>query len=190
MPRKPALQTPTPHWCILRTAGSSTLGLVRSLSNAGFDAWTPIEVQVKRNRRSGERLERMVAVMPTYVFVRADHLPDLAMLCQLPISQHPQFSIFMHAGQFPMVEDGELSALRDIERKAAAKNEPVKFRTGDMVRPTSSGFEGLTGQVVKDSDGKHTLVAFPGFHIPIIFASWKLEPFKVNEANVTASKAE
>lgn len=162
-------------WCILRTSGASTLRLFQSLSLAGYDAWTPVELQVKRDRRKGTRTERMVAVMPTYVFAQANRLTDLLDLSNATLKEHPDFSLFRPWGRIPLVDDSELSELRRIERKAAALAEPVRFTSGIHVRAPDTPYAGLTGQVIEASKGQYTLVAFPGFHIPVKFASWKLQ---------------
>jgi len=175
-------------WIILRTSGGSTLRLLHSMVVAGFEAWTPMELQVKRDRKNGARHERMIAVMPTYVFARAKHLSDLAALAMSPVSQHPQFSVFRYYDRFPLVADRELSTLRDIERKAAAKSMPVVFERGEIVQSSIEAFQGLTGEVVEVSKGQHTLVAFPGFHIPIKFASWQLSGVEL-ETNHKAARA-
>lgn len=176
-------------WCILRTAGSSTLRLQQSLAMAGFETWTPIELQVKRERRSGERIERMVAVMPSYVFAHADRLPDLVFIASAPLNPHPAFSVFRHLDRFPLVADRELSELRAIERKAAARSSRVKFDRGRNVRTSVEAFQGLTGQVVETSRGQYTLVAFPGFGIPIKFASWQLSDVELEQTNSAARAA-
>lgn len=162
-------------WAILRCKGSTTLRLARSLDLAGIDAWTPMEIQVKRHRKTGTRTESMIAVMPTYVFVAAESLSDMVAASMVPVSIHPSFSVFRYNDRFPLVADKDLSALRAIERKAAAEKVPVRFDRGTSVRLPDGPFQGLTGQVVEGTKGEFTLVAFPGFNIPVKFASWKLE---------------
>lgn len=175
-------------WCILRTSGSSTLRLSQSLARAGFEVWTPMELQVK-GRGSQARSERMVAVMPSYVFARADRLPDLVSLTMEPISPHPPFSVFKHLDRFPLIAERELKALRDIETKAAARNEPVIFGQGDLVRARVEAFQGLTGEVVETSRGQFTLVAFPKFAIPVKFASWQLNAVELQSTDSAAKAA-
>lgn len=162
-------------WCILRTKGSNTLRLSNSLNLSHIEAWTPTEIHVHRDRKTRARTEAMVPVMPTYVFARATCLPDLVELSLQPVSIHPGFSVFRYLDRFPVVGDAELSALRSIERKAAARHAPVVFPAGRQVRVPEGPFAGLTGQVVETSKGEFTLVAFPGFNIPVKFASWKLQ---------------
>lgn len=176
-------------WCILRTSGSSTLRLSRMLAAGGFDVWTPVEIQTRRDRRTGERHERIVAVMPTYVFARAEHLGSLAELSVVPVSAYPAFSVFRHYDKFPLITDQELGHLKAIEKESAAKAKPVVFNRGDEVRADIAGFQGLTGQVAETSHGKYTLVAFPNFHIPVKFASWQLNPVDVNGEATKAAKA-
>lgn len=165
----------TNYHCILRTRGSSTLRLARSLDAAGYEVWTPTEIQDRRKRHSSAKSEIIVAVMPTYVFAAADRLTDLLIEADSDISGHPSFSVFKYHDRFPLIADEELNSLRAIERKAAAKHQPVRFETHQNVRTPDGPFQGLTGQVVETSRGEFTLVAFPGFNIPVKFASWKLE---------------
>ena len=159
-------------WCILRTRGSNTLRLARSLGHSGFEAWTPTEIQVKRHPKTRERSETIIAVMPTYVFATAEHLLDLVNQSQAPDAE---FSVFRWNDRFPIIADLDLRHLRQIEREAAAKCKPVQYGTGQQVRVPDGPYQGLTGQVVETSKGRFTLVAFPGFNIPVKFASWKLE---------------
>lgn len=162
-------------WCILRTRGSSTLRLARSLDAAGYEVWTPTEIQDRRKRHSSTKSEMIVAVMPTYVFASADRLSDLLMEADSDITGHPSFSVFKYHDRFPLIGDSELNSLRAIERKAAAKHKPVVFENHTNVRTPEGPFQGLTGRVIETTRGEFTLVAFPGFNIPIKFASWKLE---------------
>lgn len=162
-------------WCILRCKGSSTLRLVRSLELDGFSAWTPTEIQVRRNSRTRARMEAVISVLPTYVFACAENLPDLMELSMAPATIHPDFSIFRHNNRFPLIADDDLNELRKVERQAAAKQEPVRFNKGQPVKVPDGPYQGLTGQVVETTRGKFTLVAFPGFNIPVKFASWTLE---------------
>lgn len=162
-------------WCILRTKGSSTLRLARSLNASGIRAWTPEEFQDRKSHKHGQRIETAVAVMPTYVFALASHLIDLLAEADAPVSQHPSFSVFRYNERFPLIADVHLNGLRAIERKAAAENKPVIFPRGEEVRMPEGAFQGLTGQVVEQSKGKFTLVLFPGLSVPVQIASWKLD---------------
>lgn len=161
-------------WIILRCKGSSTLRLARSLPLAGFDAWTPIEVQVKRDRRTGQRTEAMTAVMPSYVFAKAADLIDLVALSESPGGFTGDFSVFRFDGRFPVIEDHELTRLRLIERRAAAKAQPVIFSKGTHLRVPDGPYQGLTGQVT-DSNNKITTLDFGGFTIPVKFETWTLQ---------------
>lgn len=163
------------QWCILRTKGSNTLRLTSALMLEGIPAWTPTEVQLRKKHGDRPAAEVMVCVMPTYVFASAECLVELFRLASAPVSPAPSFSVLRHNDRIPMVAERDLTALRTIERKAAAKREPVRFDRGDEVRTDDPAWQGLVGQVVEDTKGKLTLVAFPGFNIPVEFASWKLE---------------
>lgn len=159
-------------WCILRTKGSSTLRLARSL--AEFDAWTPTEIRVERNRKTNARAEQMIAVMPTYVFAPACHLLALLDEADCPMSQHPDFSVFRYFDRIPVIDERELVSLRSIERRTADKGAPVRLPIGQDVRTPDGPYQGLTGQIIEHK-GKFTLVAFPGLNFDVKFAPWKLE---------------
>jgi hypothetical protein len=58
--------------------------------------------------------------MPTFVFARADRLGDLMRILRMPVSAHPGFSIFRHAGRIPVIAD------RDIESLHAAKDRATR----------------------------------------------------------------
>lgn len=162
------------QWCILRTRGSNTLRLASALDLLGIPSWTPIEIQL-RSKSKRSAAEVMVSVMPTYVFASAEYLTDLFALASSPVSAAPSFSVFKYRDRVPLVADGQLASLKRIEREAAAKRQPVRFTNGATVRTPDGPFQGLTGQVIENTRGEFTLVAFPGFTIPVKFASWKLE---------------
>ena len=163
-------------WCILRMAGGRTMSVVRSLSDAGFEVWSPVEIQRKRLPRSKAQVDRTVCVMPTYVFARASHLSDLVKLSLDPVSPHPDFSVFRYQDRFPLIADAELQSLRAVERQAAAKNAPMKLPRGTSVRLQDGPFQGLTGQVIEASKGQFTLVAFHDCTFPVKFSTWQLHP--------------
>ena len=162
-------------WCILRTSGPRTLPLAQSLAAAGLDVWTPAQVIKVRRPRSKITRERTNPIMPTFVFARAKHLGELQRLRNLPISPHPGFSIFRHAGTVPIIGDREIGSLRALEAAEAAKHQAgldreqrkgLKkqrhvFPIGERVQVPESSFTGLTG-VVQGGDGKFALICFGG----------------------------
>ena len=170
-------------WIILRMAGSRTLAVAHSLAIAGFEVWTPTETQIKRVGRARDRSDLPVAIMPTYVFARATQLVDLIQITKQPVSPHPQFSVFSYHDRFPVVADAELATLkamerRDMERRAAeaaeALSRSMRLTEGTGVRLDDGPFQGLVGQVVEASRGQFTLVAFPGFALPVKFSTHQL----------------
>ncbi|SEM54568.1 hypothetical protein SAMN05192583_0577 [Sphingomonas gellani] len=116
----------TNRWCILRTSGGRTLALADFLIAAGLEAWTPRKT-FKRDKPGRCRLidgrkptvEIAAAILPTFVFARARHLPALADMLADPASLHPPFSIFRHAGRIPEVGSAEVQGLRNEEAAAA-----------------------------------------------------------------------
>ena len=163
------------RWCILRTAGARTLPLADSLAEAGFEVWTPRQVIKRRLRRNGEPAQISVAMLPTFVFARAIHLPDLARVLALAINPHPAFSIFRYAGRIPLIADSAADGLRREEERAALaerKKERVNFARGAPVRVEDGAWQGLSGVVVSSS-GKEAVISFGGTARATI-ASWLL----------------
>lgn len=171
-------------WIILRTSGSSTMPLARGLRDAGYDAWTPIEIQNRRRPRSKDRYDREWAVMPSYVFAREDRLVDLVKLSRQPAQCYrrwdaeqekmvmhgiPYFSVFRYDDRFPVVDNSSLEPLRVIERRTAPKPKAAVFGSGDKVRLVEGSFAGMSG-VVQSSKGDYAMVSFPNYPIAIKIA--------------------
>jgi hypothetical protein len=104
-------------WIILRTSGGRTLQLAASLAQAGFDVWTPAETITRLVRHGRSKVKRDIvgAILPTFVFARADRYPDLAGLASRQITAHPPFSIFRHGGHTPFIGDAAMAGVREIE---------------------------------------------------------------------------
>lgn len=154
-------------WCILRTNSKRTIKLTESLNAAGIEAWTPRVIRDRRQPRRARRETPVVEaveepVIPTFVFARAQFLGDLQRVLALPLSPHPAFSIFQHAGRAPVVSDGELRKLRAIEetnKRARRKEQRHDIAVGLEVAPTEGAFAGLKG-VVESVRGKIADVCF------------------------------
>jgi hypothetical protein len=170
-------------WCILRTSGARTLALAKSLAGAGFETWTPMHVLRRQRPRSKVTIEVDLAIMPTFVFVRANRLADLSAVIAQPVSPHPQFSIFRHFGRYPLIAESEVAGMRKEEerhRLTQLKTKRHVFPKGETVRVTEGPAAGLSG-VVQDGDGKFALVAFGGrFRLKI--ATFLLRTDGVHEA--------
>lgn len=163
----------TDQWCILRMAGPRTMTVTQSLSEAGFDVWTPVKAISKRRPRSNERREMLVPVLPSYAFARASSLNGLMMESLRQVSPHPPFSIFRYCGRIPLISDRSLDNLRKIERRNLPEKAARMFKHGERVRISDGGFAGLTG-IVKTGKGRFTMVLFPGFSMPIKVSSMLL----------------
>ena len=171
-------------WCVLRTTATSTLPLAKSLSSVGYDVWTPVHVLQRRMPRTKAKVRNEVAMMPTYVFARAEHLPDLVELAVLPVKDHRDFRVFRHLNRFPLIADASLAPLRTEERKlqVVEKTKPG-FVSGDRVRLTEGGFAGMSG-TVESVQGKFASVLFPGYYgNSIKIASWHLLPDSVRDGD-------
>jgi hypothetical protein len=175
----PATNVPAVHrsaahasaWCILRTSGGKTLALAQSLIDANIDAWTPMQKTSRRRARSKVRVEVDAPMMPTFVFVRAAHLPELELCLALPMSPHPAFSIFRYFGRIPLLAASEIAGLRQAEwagNTAPKKADP--FPAGTDVTLTEGAAAGMSG-IVEVAQGKYALVAFGGS------IRWKIATF-------------
>lgn len=154
------------NWCVLRTSARGTLGLLRTLSDAGFDVWTPVEVQHRRVPRSKERREVELPMMPTFVFARADRMHDLFNLSRRPGRDHVGFSVMRYHGTIPILADRDIQPLRVAEKRVAPKDRIKTFRRGERVRVPEGSFGGMSG-IVEQSDGRFTLVCFGRYGVTI-----------------------
>lgn len=175
------------RWCILRTSGGRTLPLAKSLASAGFDVWTPVQTLTKRRGRVRERIAYDAPIMPTFVFARADQLPDLARIASQPFSSHPDFSIFRHLGRVPLISDTEVAEARRVEergRRAALVGTRKSFVVGQPVRVSDGPGAGLSGEVIANGDGKFVLVAFGAVRLKI--GAWLLGTDEVQTTELAA----
>lgn len=100
-------------------------------------------------------------MLPTFVFVDADHLDELVRYERSPASPHPPYSVFRFYHRAPLLNDAAIEALRMFERQAVPKAERRTVPVGSTIRLPDGPFAGLNG-VVQSSDGGYTLVAFGG----------------------------
>jgi hypothetical protein len=155
-------------WCILRTAGRSTLKLAETLAKDGFEVWTPIETKTVQVPRMNAKRKVTLPIMPSYVFARARHLVDLLDLAKMPVKPrrgagrmdpaHASFSVLHAFGKIPLVADRHLSRLRELEQRTAPKpkaDKPLKLGIG--VRIKGGAAQGLKGTVER-SNTLHTVV--------------------------------
>lgn len=146
-------------WVILRCAGRNTLALAESLNHGGFECWTPARMM----RLPRKRVELPAPILPTYVFAAADRLGDLLDASGSEQCKHPGFSVFHYLDRIPLVEDSELAALRDTERRSqspvSVKRNHTRFGPGETVNVTDGPWVGLSG-VVERQKGNYTMVLF------------------------------
>lgn len=178
------------QWLILRCKNADTLPLLRSLTRAGLDVWTPTERVTKRVPRANIKRKLDNALLPSYVFAAFDDLADLTAICDEPVSQHRAFRIFYWHRKLPLIADATLGPLRDLERDSmeAARRDSfkgVRFDIGSEVRLTAGSFEGLTGEV-EGGNTNYTTVRIKGFNLPLKIANYHLlqdaEKFATAEA--------
>lgn len=157
-------------WCILRTRGSQTIPLAQALSTQ-FAAWTPVETIRLRLPRRKAKAERTQPIMPTYVFADAAHLPRLVEMSQVDGRIGPDFSVMRHNGRFPLIAADELAHLRTPNKARQRFQTPSRCPVpGEPVSFAGGAFAGLTG-AIHAVKGRHVLVAFPGFAIPVEFSA-------------------
>ncbi len=176
-------------WCILRTASRSTLTLATSLAGAGIEVWTPVEKRARRTLRGKRaRAAHDVAIAPRFVFARADRLFDLARIAADPVSPHPAFAIFHHAGRVPLIADREIAGLRREEDRAhhawekaeRDSTKPPAFTVGAAVQIEQSAFAGLTG-TVEEQRGRSVLVNLVAFgrEMALEVDAWHILPVEL-----------
>lgn len=181
------------RWCILRTSGRHTLALADHLRGQGFEAWSPVEHQVRRLPRRRVTAERQVPMVPTFVFAKAAHLLDLIALSEIP-GRDIAFTIFREERRVPVIADRELQPLRDEEAHTLARTQKAMrqgrrservYARGEPVRVPEGSFAGMTG-IVEDGDGRFTLVCFGGA-VSVKISTFLLVPDESYSA--TAAKA-
>lgn len=175
-------------WCILRCSGCKTLELAASLTDAGFEAWSPVTREVRRPGVQRTREEVAVPLMASFVFASGDRLADLLALSHSPALQfqvwdaeqrrmvtkgHPYFRVF-RGGDHRLITDHELEPLRRLERKPRAKRVERTFRIGERVRTDEAGFAGLDGTVI-EVRSKSVVVSFNKWFKPEI-PTWAVRP--------------
>jgi hypothetical protein len=169
-------------WCILRTAGRHTLALAQSLAEDGFEVWTPIETRIVRVPRMNARREVRLALLPTYIFARAEHVVDLLQLAAMPVKPrrgaglrlpaHASFSLLHGHEGIPLVKDRHLVAMRDLEaRRTPRKRAAYAFPRNREVRVREGICGGMVGTVIRSTEAKTSLYFANGrkFEIPTSF---------------------
>lgn len=167
-------------WFILRMASSDTLKVAEFLNGQGLTIWTPTYRKAGRMPRTRVEFDKEFPLMPSYAFAHVDALGELSRW--RPRTGEPRFSLFRLHGGFPLVDDAQLTQLRNEEARLNAiydrqKRKGVKgpaFGKGSSVKLPQGGFAGLTGTVEEQSGG-YTVVRVEGFAQPIKIASILLE---------------
>lgn len=177
-------------WCILRCSNCKTLELARSLNDAGFEAWTPVEVIQLRARRGHKREEIKVPLLASFVFADAARLGGLLALSHSPTLNyqvwdseqrrmvtrgHPYFRLFRPHGEIRFIPDNELAGLRKRDQSRRPLGKPRAFEVGAYVRCTEGSFAGLNG-VVEQCRGGYATVTIDDWSIPARIATWLLHP--------------
>jgi transcription antitermination factor NusG len=159
-------------------ASSETLTVLDYLDGKGFAVWTPQDHKIGRRPRTRKEYDKRFALMPSYVFAKAERISDLLRLSMVPNTDAPRFTVFRHQGGFPLVSDISLGGLRYEEdrrkgifdRWRRSRMKPQQIATGTVVRMSDGPFAGLTGEV-KEMQGGYALVDIPGFAQPLKIAS-------------------
>lgn len=161
----------SPQWCILRCSGPNTLPLLTSLTKAGFEVWTPVELITRRVPKANVKRRLENAMLPSYLFAAADRLIDLIQLANTPGKDHRDFRVFKQLDRFPLIADATLAPLRLEERRK--KPAPEGLKAGDDVRMTDGAYAGLRG-VVEKGGSKFAVVRVPGFQMSLKIAAYYL----------------
>lgn len=172
-------------WCILRTAGRSTLRLAESLRGEGFDVWAPVRTRIARVPRKNARRTVMEPMLPSFVFARAVQRDALLRRSRIPGSG---FKLFSFDDDFPEIADRELDGLRRMEAKLAlAKRAEKAFARDEDVRVTEGPWGGMEGAVIRSNKGK-TLVLIGGRQ-RVEFFTFILKPISRIREEIAAQAA-
>lgn len=126
----------TDQWCILRMAGPRTLAVAESLTEAGFEVWTPVKAIMRpapKQRRAlmlglrRKMVEVDVAILPGFAFVAARSFHDILNITRNPFNGHPPFGLLQMKDRSPIIRESSLSGLRAEEAKAAEIAEEVRL---------------------------------------------------------------
>jgi transcription antitermination factor NusG len=186
------MATRNTDWFILTCSSCKTIDLARSLTEAGYEAWTPVEIVTLRARRSFPQQEVSEPLMGSYVFARLHHLNELLALSHSPsltylvwdseerrmvMRGHPHFRVMrgMDGKAWAPVADSQLTALRGLERRRRPKGQQPTFAEGDRIRTTDGAYAGLYGTVAKFGPVS-TEVLLDGWNITAKLATWLLHP--------------
>lgn len=194
-------------WALLRTSGARTLKLADSLADHGFEAWTPRATSLYRLPRRREYVDRNAAILPTFVFIRASHLPDISRVLAMPLNPHPPFSVFRYFGRTPLVSDANISTLRTAEANAmtayarqkaavdAARSKTEeqerlrqlrasapRFSVGERVQLQHGAFTGLVATIQSDGREGRDLVINFGANWTMKVEAWQLESGEVERS--------
>ncbi len=164
------------EWCILRAAPASTLPLAKSLTRAGMEVWIPIEQITRRLPRANVKRVIDTAILPSYLFVRASHIPELIEMMEAPHKDHREFRLFRHLGMIALIADDTLAPLRLLERKR--RNVPKAdspLKVGATIRLEDGGFAGLSG-VIEKPGSNFSFVRIEGFGSALKIANYYLLP--------------
>lgn len=163
-------------WCIARTQASQTLGLAKGLAEAGYRAWTPSEVIVRRARRSIPRKDVTVPLMPGIVFVDHARLAELIALARSNMAYQvwdreqgrmvarglPYFRLQRAGDRYARIRDAELAGVRMAESRGHVRVKRQTLKAGAQVRLLDGPFEGLSG-TVDGVKGTYAQVRFAGW---------------------------
>ncbi|MBT2242666.1 hypothetical protein JQK15_03870 [Sphingobium sp. BHU LFT2] len=179
------------RWCILRMSGGSTVSVVTSLTEAGFDAWTPIAIEKRQAPRSKRVREISFPITPGIAFARADRLHDLVVMSRAPVLTSrrynresgrmeqrgcPYFSVFRDQGHYPLIADHTLDPLRKAEHRGRRRPKVERpLVVGEKVRRLQTAFGGLIG-VVMSVNKRAVEVVFEDGTNPFTFDMCHLEP--------------
>lgn len=170
-------------WFALCTASQNTLKLVDTLTEAGVEAWAPVDRRMVRLPRRKARREVIRPLMSGYVFAHVEGIDTVMAMRVSP--KGSQFRPFLNDNRtgVHLFTDQALAPLRGEEARLQSVFErfrrkgikAVQYDLGAKVKTDGGPFAGLLG-IVAGTKGKTTMVRFPGFPNPIEVASLLLLP--------------
>lgn len=166
-------------WGALRCHSLQTLQLADGLASLGVGAWSP-RVPIRRRLPRARTTEvRVVALLPSFVFVPFDRLElavGLGMAGKVPTSRP-----FTFLGQRPVLPDEQLTGLRAIEgRKRTDRDGFAMFRPGALVRLLYGPLHGQLVTVIARKGRDHWLVELVGLRRRLLAPSFLLQAVSGN----------
>jgi hypothetical protein len=161
-------------WGALRCHSLQTLALADALAALDVGGWSPRVPLRRRLPRARSTEVRLVALLPSFVFVPFDHLERALDLGEA--GKVPPARAFTFLGQRPALPDEQLVGLRGMEsRKRTDRDGFAAFCPGAHVRLLYGPLHGLSAVVINRKGRDHWVVELTGLRRRVLAPSFLLQ---------------